>query len=267
MSDEKNVIKASLVNVEIPESVDNAAKNLSGPPTESAGQFFKDVIDLVTGPFHSFVEKKRLNWQFGIDQLKVDLQKRLDQTPEEKRTVPDLQIAAQAIQDSVFCVESEELRKMFVNLLASSVNTDKVDDVHPSFSGIIRRMTPNDARVLLRFKKQSRIPIAKIQFSLKRGHAEIEEDVMDPLSPPQESISVSRSLEILQSVGLVRLDYSNYLIADGIYSEFERHPMILSKESLLPIWQATNPDIKGIEYKRGIADLTSLGKQFLKVCT
>ena len=86
MSDEKSVVKASLINLEMPESVDTAVKNLSAPPTESAGQFFKDVIDLVVGPFHAFVEKRRLSWQFGVDQFKTDLQKQLDQIPEEKRT-------------------------------------------------------------------------------------------------------------------------------------------------------------------------------------
>ena len=267
MSDEKSVVKASLINLEMPESVDTAVKNLSAPPTESAGQFFKDVIDLVVGPFHAFVEKRRLSWQFGVDQFKTDLQKQLDQIPEEKRTVPNMQIAAQTVQDSLFCAESEELRKMFVNLLASSVNSDKVDSVHPSFSGIIRRMTSADANVLMRFKARNSFPVVNYRYVVEQGHSVFEENVMDPRASQEETKSISRSLVVLQSFGLVRLEYERFLVAEGIYSEFDKHPCITAKESYLAVAKARNPLVKDVDYQRGIAELTPLGKQFLEVCT
>ena len=266
MSDEKSVVKASLINLEIPESVDTAVKNLSAPPTESVGQFFKDIFDLVAGPIHAYVEKKRLNWQFGIDQMKIDLQKQLDQIPEEKRTVPNMQIAAQTVQDSVFCAESEELRKMFVNLLASTVNSDKVGNVHPSFSGIIRRMTSADANVLIRFKARNSFPIVNYRFVLDHGQSVFEENVMDPKASLEEIRSISRSLVVLQSFGLIRLEYERFLVADGTYSEFDKFPMIEPKESFLESAKTNNPLIKDVDYQKGIAEITSLGKQFLDVC-
>lgn len=72
---------------------------------------------------------------------------------------------------------------------------------------------------------------------------------------------------MLQSFGLIRLDYERYLTADGIYSEFDQHPMITAKDDVLSKAKAANPLIKDIDYQKGIAELTPLGKQFLEVCT
>lgn len=61
---------------------------------------------------------------------------------------PDIQIVAPALEASKYCVEKEELRKMFVNLIASSINSDKVASVHPIFNDIIRKLSSTDALLL-----------------------------------------------------------------------------------------------------------------------
>ena len=49
MADDKAVSKKSLINVEIPDSVDNAVKNLTDKPSANIGQTFADCWFLVFG--------------------------------------------------------------------------------------------------------------------------------------------------------------------------------------------------------------------------
>ena len=46
-----------------------------------------------------------------------------------------------ALENAKYCVEEPSLREMFANLISSSLDIEKQDIVHPSFSDILKTMT------------------------------------------------------------------------------------------------------------------------------
>lgn len=49
---------------------------------------------------------------------------------------------------AVATIDAEELRDMFANLLARSMDTATAGNVHPSFVEVIKQLTPDEARIL-----------------------------------------------------------------------------------------------------------------------
>ena len=155
--------------IEIPECLEEPVKNLAAPVSKEIGQTLGDVWFLIFGKVGLYVGKKRAEYEKALNDFKDSLEQRIDSIPEEKLTLPDTQVVAGALEDSRFCVEKKELREMFENLIAASVNSDTADSVHPSFSNIIRHMSPHDASVLKLFKEKDNRPIVNFVCRYKTG--------------------------------------------------------------------------------------------------
>ena len=61
-----------------------------------------------------------------------------------------------------YSMNSEELREMYSNLLAKSMNSDAKTLVHPSFVEIIKQLSPFDARFLKLLLPKNDLPIVAI---------------------------------------------------------------------------------------------------------
>lgn len=74
--------------------------------------------------------------------------KRADDIPEEHLVEPPAHIAVPVIQQLAYCYDSAELRKMYANLLISSMDDRTADYVHPSFAQILKEISPDEAKLL-----------------------------------------------------------------------------------------------------------------------
>lgn len=135
----------TLLNAEMPESVDKALTNLTEQPTKAVGNTIADIWFLVFGGIGHLAEKRKLRYAAELEKYSNELKEKVENIPGEKRVEADMQIVAPALEASKYCVEKEELRSMFVNLIASSMNSDKMNDVHPIFTDIICKLSPIDA--------------------------------------------------------------------------------------------------------------------------
>ena len=127
----------------------NALKNLTDKPTQVIGQTFSDLWQLVLGGRVAFaVEKKKMKYAYELEAYRQSLEAKVAAIPDGKLVDPPLQIVAQSLDDSKYCVEQPELREMFANLIANSMNADYSNILHPSFSKIIQQLSPLDAQML-----------------------------------------------------------------------------------------------------------------------
>lgn len=134
-----------LINAEMPECVDKAITNLTEQPTKAIGSTVSDIWFLVFGGIGHLAEKRKLRYAVELEKYNKELQETINEIPKERKVEPDIQIVAPALEASKYCVEKEELRKMFVNLIASSMDSDKVTNVHPIFTDIISKLSSTDA--------------------------------------------------------------------------------------------------------------------------
>lgn len=193
---------------------------------------------------------------------------------------PQINILGPALEASRYYIDEEEMRKMFANLLASSMDKSKNNIIHNSFVEIIKQLSPLDAKNLLSFQQQTPSPVVRLDTIRKNRKAKTHAlSNIYWLTSNQEEFDVERSriisssLDNLQRLGLISMGYESHLIAEDSYSELEKLP--LYKEFVNAYIDFNNSDnaqnnpdlqIANHEIIRGIIDLTDFGKSFCKSC-
>ena len=87
MSDDSTTTNLSLVSIpEVPNSVDNAMRNLTDAPTKSMGQTLSSIWDLVFGPINHAADKRRIKYAIDLEQYRAQLTQSIEQIPEEKKS-------------------------------------------------------------------------------------------------------------------------------------------------------------------------------------
>jgi hypothetical protein len=260
MSDEKNF---SLVNLKLPPSVDNAVKNVSDYPTKNIGQTVGDIWFLVFGGITQSAEKRKLKYAVDLKKFEEELYAKIDLIPVDRRIEPDMQVVAPSLEAAKYCVEHEELRKMFVNLIASSMNTDTAHNAHPSFAYIIKQMSPIDAENFILFEK-SILPIVDYNcYSNKsKSTATIIKNVFLENPKRTDLFQQSISISVLQQLGLISTIYDHYLINDTLYKPFYEAEFYNSTKTNF------NNDPKNIrlDVHKEYAKITNFGVLFRNVC-
>lgn len=144
MSDE---IKKTVLNT-LAEPIANSAKNITDKPTQNMGTTLADIWYLVFGGISQAAEKRKLKYSYALQEFEKELKEKISKIPDDKLIEPDMQIVAPALESSKYCIEHIELRKMFVNLISSSLNNDVYHFTHPIYEDIIRHLSPEDAKLL-----------------------------------------------------------------------------------------------------------------------
>lgn len=260
MSNE-TVNKTGLVNLpDIPDSVDNALKNLSDEPTKNMGATLGDLWFLVFGGISHAADKRKLKYAHELETYKMELEESIEKIPAEKRIEPSVQVTAQALENSKYCVESKDLRDMFTNLISNSMNIDYQQYVHPSFAEMIKQMSPIDGQILKIFKHGSSngLPICDFRLSREKGYLTIIEKVF--LDGPTQNVEIcSTSLSSLEHLGLITIPFSTYLVDDELYKKFESHPLFI-------FYKEHYKEHGEVYIEKGKAALTPLGRSFVNLC-
>lgn len=263
---ENTTNKIGLINLpDFPESVDNAVKNLTDVPTKNAGQTFGDLWYLVFGGISHAADKKRMKYASDLDQYRKELEKAIDCIPAEKKIEPSIQVTAQALENSKYCVSSESLRNMFVKLISGTMNKDFEPLVHPSFPEMIKQMDDNDAHLLMELKrKPPNVPIAEFQEVFIPSNSNVSHFTNAYISnifhiPMPEC---SCALSSLQRMGLLTISYGESLSKNDLYKPFYETSTFkrLEKEII-----SYNRNSK-ISLQKGVCSITPLGKRFIGVC-
>lgn len=181
--------KKSLIDL-VPDSIDNAVKNITDKPTQNIGTTLADIWYLVFGGISQAAEKRKLKYSFALQQFENELKENISKIPENKMSEPDIQIIAPALESAKFCVEKERLRKMFVKLITSSLNEDLYDYVHPLFNEIISHMSVFDAMIFDIIYHQNITDFIKL----------LEDNAC---SVPQIIFKVSSSLTMFHNYGII----------------------------------------------------------------
>lgn len=79
-------------------------------------------------------------------------------------------MAVPAIQAISYCMNSQELRNMYANLLATSMVSGKKENAHPSFVEIIKQLTPDEAKLLKKISEMGNsFPLVDVKLHTNDG--------------------------------------------------------------------------------------------------
>ncbi|MCM1039822.1 MAG: DUF4393 domain-containing protein [Ruminococcus sp.] len=250
----------SLINIpNLPPSIDNAIQNLTDKPTRSIATTFSDLWDLIFGGISYLSEKKKIKYAHSLILYREQLESSKNQIPPEKYVEPSTQITAQALENSKYCIEEENLRDMFVALISNSMNSDFQNDIHPSFAEIIKQMSSLDAEIIRVFKNSpiNGFPLARYQLSKELGGFSLLLEHVFLKYKTSDLDANSLSISSLSRLGLLTTSYSTSFDIDS-YKPFTEHPRF-------KMLQEKFPDEIVSSYP-GIVSLTPLGRSFTRVC-
>lgn len=113
-------------------------------PTGQALAVIPETVLTLLYPFRSL----NLYAKYSLERTALLLSKKLENIPPENIVSPEPHIAVPALQQLSYSIDNENLREMYSNLLAKSMNRERQNEVHPSFVEIIKQLSPEEAVIL-----------------------------------------------------------------------------------------------------------------------
>jgi hypothetical protein len=249
----------SLINL-VPGSIDNAVKNLTDKPTIHIGQTISDIWSIVFSGVTHIAEKKKLKYANDLELFKKELDQKISVIPDDKKVEPKMHIVGPALDNSKYCVETEELRNMFSNLISNSLNKDFDNVVHPSFAEIIKQLSPLDAHVLSSIVKNDINPLINIRKINPNGGTDIFHQNITAFEFAS-SDEICKSIENLDRLKLIVIEHSRRYNNPKNYSYVRSNPIY--KNLLISI--CSMPNLR-YEEDYGLIEKNSFGLAFAKAC-
>lgn len=234
--------KKSLIDL-VPDSVDNAIKNITDKPTQNMGTTFADIWYLVFGGISQAAEKRKLKYSYALQEFENELKEKTSKIPKDKLVEPDIQIIAPTLDSARYCIEKEVLRELFSNLISSSMNSDTSEQAHPIFADTIKHLSTNDANLLTE--------LFKCNTAHKVGYAKLKSQL--------SYSSINLSLSVLENLGLIYTDIKDEIFNYEIKRQSMLNNMLDLRKFHVQLSANDNERIINIQF-------TELGLVFCNVC-
>lgn len=262
--------------------IEQAGKVASEVGTEIVKQGYQDIGPTLVKPTAttlgllprairaslSGLEKWVLQKEYSVAEVAKLLEIKLQQVGAENIVPPEAHIAVPALQYISYCMDNEELRDMYANLLASSMNKVVKNDVHPSYVEIIKQLCPDEAKVLRHLAQQEGIPLIRIRY--KRPNSSDGFDIVKHFSNVGYLVqaefpkNLPQYLDNLTRLGLINIDSIHSLTFKEFYKplrecdDFKQMLQIPENYQSVGYSQIQQIDHFGV--------ISSFGKEFCRVC-
>lgn len=266
---EDDPIKVAKDSVSLVSEVIKAAGE-SPQVKEAAGNLGQTAVTLTKTINNVLVPLAAINFAFDkareyfSGKFQQDIAEKAAAIPPEHVVEPKASIAGPTLQGLAFTHEEPNLKEMYLNLLATSMDGRSASLAHPAFVEIIKQLDSEDARLVQgALKSASPIPIIQIHRKLKGGgyhllvhHLLNLTDTVtgNPVEDPQLAAMIDNWIRL----GLVEVAYDKHLTDVAQYSWAERRP------EFIRLSQMPQPDGAKVEYTTGIMQRTELGKRFAR---
>lgn len=164
-----------------------------------------------------------------------DLAEKAAKIPDERVVEPKASIAGPALQGLAFSHEEINLKEMYLELLASAMDSKTTNNAHPAFVEIIRQLTSEEASLLEFYLPQDGLfPIGAVRFiDPAGGYQPIYRHLIDISRPSGEIYVNPRLPSIIDNwirLGLVEVDYSRSVKHDTAYTDLRKRPEFIALE-------------------------------------
>lgn len=132
-------------------------KDLGRPAAREVGNAAGGVVRTLLSPinFAVWTIDQAMTWaQDAVSQ-------RFRRIPPERVTAPQSDVALPAI--AALRLAGPELREMFANLLATSMDRETAEKAHPAFVEIIKQLTPDEAKIVALLAQKTQLPVLNVR--------------------------------------------------------------------------------------------------------
>ncbi|MDR2249671.1 DUF4393 domain-containing protein [Acinetobacter sp.] len=203
---------------------------------------------------------------------KIALEENLEAYRDRIKDVPPEQISiappevAMPILEKIGYVTNEELRNLYIELLAKASIKDLNNQAHPSFVNIINNLSPDEAKLIQHLIPINSIPFIKIRLNLPDGKGGVDIESLVVIVS-NLSLDFPENLDAyisnLVGVGLLQVKEGTYLTDETKYLAHMEY-----FESKKPIYDITYRNIEKAnepyDVEKGMIQVTKLGHMFFK---
>lgn len=205
----------------------------------------------------------------ALAELNKLVEEKLSSVPQELIAPPKPRIAVPTLQNASI-TEEHEVRELYANLLANSMNKVVKNGVHPGFVEIIKQLSPDEAKIIGYLRLHKRIPTLGLKIdktdSSRVVYVKEFSDVPE-LSMCENIYDSQKYFDNLVRLGLVeRSPDGTYISNESIYEPLKNHPFIKNKYQNIEKQSSTIDNFSKIDYIKGYCELTSFGESFCKIC-
>lgn len=200
-------------------------------------------------------------WEQIEDFVKRTVAEKLKNVPTERIVTPALNVAGPAVEALRFVGNEPDLRELYAQLLATSMDANTAAEVHPSFVEMIKQMTPDEARLLKRLSERRPAPVVDLGIEWTNGDGgEVDALVNCSLLGVEAACehvgNTPVYLDNLCRLGIVEIRDEFYTASD-VYEPIELSPEFLEAKRLID-------EKSGLEARvhKKMVRVTNLGRQF-----
>lgn len=167
------------------------------------------------------------------------------------------------MQQLSYCQDSKELREMYANLLASSMNADKKWNVHPAFVDIIKQLNPDEAKILKSLAPNSSIyyPMIDVKMKISKGYINIYRNfAIQGIDVIEQQGLINSYIDNLCRLDLIEIPPIIHLMDESRYIQLENHPIVKA------IKKQSNIEDSICHYEHKCFNLTDFGVNFIETC-
>lgn len=213
------------------------------------------------------VEKWVLEREYNVAETKKLLEEKLKNIPPEQIEAPEAYIAVPALQNISYCMDNDELRDMYANLLANSMTSIVKNGVHPGFVDIIKQLSPDEAKILRYFATENVIPTITLRYenndgsgiSVVKNFSNVGE-----LTQCENQYTVNKYFDNLNRLGLVESsEVMSSLTDKTLYEPLKKHSYIKTRIADSVVKKA---GFEKYEIKEEYMSITDYGREFCNIC-
>lgn len=196
------------------------------------------------------------------------LERKLNNIPVEHIITPPPYIAVPALQAISYCMDNDELREMYAELLAHSMNKRTVDNVHPTFVEIIKQMSPFDATVFKELTKTLVQPCISIKYTnIRTGASYPVQDIIAFENHEKfPLVSTQISLENLERLRLIEIHKTTKYNDEKKYNTLKDSVKHISMQFIRDNEKQLKKDEYEIIYNEFVILIRGFGQFFARAC-
>lgn len=191
--------------------------------------------------------------------------------PPEHIVEPQISIAGPALQGLAFTHEEQDLKEMYLNLLAASIDNRRSNIVHPAYVEIIRQLSSDEANILKDILSTTipQVPISQIrdmkshrEFSVLQPYVLniIDKETGEPKCMPE----IVNMIDNFIRLGLVTVDFKLQVGFPNMYDWVDSRPEL---DLILNMNKGNTINLQSV---KGIIIITNFGRDFgraVGICT
>lgn len=239
-------------------------KTKTGQEIDNTASVLVRTIRAVLAPLEKWV----LYREYSIQETIKVLEHKLQDVPLENIITPPPYVAVPALQALSYCMDNEELREMYAELLKTAMNSETVDNIHPTYVEIIKQMSPREALVFKKLVDKLIQPCVGFYYRNKKTGAlyPIQDIVAFSDLEKYPPVPTQVAIENLERLRLIEIKRNSRYAKDEEYQEIEKSMESKIEQFINDNSNCLKPNEYDVIFDEHVIDVRGFGQFFARAC-